>query len=104
MREGNYQTQLIKKLEYLFPGSLILKNDPNYIQGLPDLIVLYDDQWAALEVKSNPTQVRPNQRYFVERMDDMSFARFISPETEEEVLNDLQQAFNSHRSTRVSRR
>jgi hypothetical protein len=104
MREGNYQTRLIKKLEYLFPGSLILKNDPNYIQGLPDLIVLYDDQWAALEVKSNSTQVRPNQRYFVERMDDMSFARFISPETEEEVLNDLQQAFNSHRSTRVSRR
>lgn len=104
MREGNYQTQLIKKLNDLFPGCLVLKNDANYLQGIPDLIILYDDQWAALEVKSDAAPVRPNQRYFVERMDDMSFARFISPETEEEVLNDLQQAFNSHGSPRVLRR
>ena len=51
MRENKYQAQLIKKLKEKFPVSIILKNDPTYKQGIPDLTVLCGDKWATLEVK-----------------------------------------------------
>lgn len=90
MRENQFQAQLIKKLKSMFPGSVIMKNDPNYIQGIPDLIILYRRRWAALEVKgSEIAKHQPNQEYFVDKMDDMSFADFIYPENEDEVLKEL---------------
>lgn len=90
MRENQFQAQLIKKLKSMFPGSVIMKNDPNYIQGIPDLIILFRHRWAALEVKaSEDAKHQPNQEYYVEKMDDMSFAEFIYPENEEKVLQDL---------------
>lgn len=92
--ENKYQQHLIKKLKKLFPGCYVLKNDPNYLQGVPDLIILFEDNWAMLEVKfSASAPERPNQRYYIEQLSDMSFAAFISPETEEEVLSELQHAF-----------
>lgn len=94
MKEGAYQTKLIKKLKKLLPGAIVLKNDSGYIQGIPDLLVLWKDKWAALEVKVSadaPTQ--PNQPYYVEKMDDMSYAAFVHPENESEVLIGIQQAF-----------
>ena len=82
----------------MFPGCLVLKNDPNYIQGFPDLTVLYRDKWALLESKrETKASHRPNQDYYVELADGMSFARFICPENKQEVLNELQQAFQSGR-------
>lgn len=90
MRENQFQAQLIKKLKSMFPGSVIMKNDPNYIQGIPDLIILFRNRWAALEVKGSEfAKHQPNQEYFVDKMDDMSFADFIYPENEEEVLKEL---------------
>lgn len=103
MLERTYQTQLIKVLRKRFPGCVILKNDTDYMQGVPDLLLLWHDKWAMLEVKGHcdaPNQ--PNQQYYVEMLNEMSFAAFISPETEEEVLNALQQAFGPRRSTRLS--
>lgn len=74
----------------------MLKNDPNYIQGFPDLIVLWEDKWAVLEVKrSEGAVVQPNQAYYVNTLDDMSFSSFIYPENKEEVLNGLQSSFGS---------
>ena len=94
MLENKYQGELIKKLEKAIPGCMVLKNDPNYIQGIPDLIVLYKDKWAVLECKKDAkAKARPNQPYYVNKMNEMSFGAFIYPENEEEVLNDLQQAF-----------
>lgn len=93
MRESQFQAQLIKKLTKMLPGIIILKNDPNYIQGIPDLILLYKNRWAALEVKRGATaSVRPNQAHYVRTMYAMSYAAFIYPENESEILNEVQQS------------
>lgn len=105
MREAAYQADLIKTLRRIFPGCIILKNDTDYLQGIPDLLVLYRNMWAMLEVKAHRDAVeQPNQRYYVEMCDDMSFGAFIFPENEEEVLYELQRAFGTSRPTRVSKR
>jgi len=93
MAENTFQAELIKELEQRFPGCIVLKNDANYIQGIPDLMVLYQNKWAALECKDNASSTkRPNQEWYVKKMDAMSFSRFIYPENREEVLNELQRA------------
>ena len=91
--ERDFQAKLIKELKVMFKGCIIVKNDPNYIQGIPDLLILYNDRWAALEVKKSATaHHQPNQEYYVDLMDQMSFAAFIYPENKEEILYELQQA------------
>jgi hypothetical protein len=98
MLENKFQSGLIKELKEMFPGCLVLKNDPNYIQGFPDLTVLYEDKWALLEAKrEKQASHRPNQDFYISKADGMSFARFICPENKEEVLHELQQAFKSGR-------
>ena len=94
--ERDFQAKLIKELRVMFKGCIIIKNDPNYIQGIPDLLILYNDRWAALEVKkSERASHRPNQEYYVDLMNEMSFASFIYPENKEEILYELQQTLLS---------
>lgn len=96
MLERDFQATLIKELKELFPGCIILKNDSGYLQGIPDLILLYKDRWAMLEVKQHSfARLRPNQEYYVDLLNEMSFASFIWPENKEVVLDDLQQAFRA---------
>jgi hypothetical protein len=103
MNERVYQSRLIKKLHSLFPDCVVIKNDPAYMQGIPDLIVLYNDKWAMLEVKaSERSRIQPNQRHYIDEFNWMSFAAFIYPENEEEILHELQRAFQSCRTARVS--
>lgn len=98
MRENKFQKDLINELHSLFPGCLVLKNDPNYIQGMPDLSIFYEKHWAMLECKKSEKEPhRPNQDHYISQADEMSFARFIYPENKEEVLHELQQAFRSRR-------
>lgn len=93
-RENEFQAKLIKDLGVMFPGCIVTKLDSSHIQGIPDLLILYRDKWATLECKRGKKERRqPNQEYYVEKMDDMSFSRFIYPENREEVLSELQQAF-----------
>ena len=102
-KESKFQGELIKELKTRFPGCIVLKNDPDYIQGIPDLTIIYDNMWATLECKrSSSASKRPNQEYYVERMNNMSFSRFIDPFNKEEVLNELQQAFRFRRMSRLS--
>ena len=92
--ESKFQSELIKDLKRLFQGCLVIKLDPRYIQGLPDLIILYKQRWATLEVKrSAKAPHRPNQKFYVDLMNRMSFSRFIYPENKKEVLHELEQAF-----------
>lgn len=90
MKESDFQHSLIKELKDLFPGCIVLKNDSSYIQGIPDLIVLYKRKWCSLEVKrSARASRRPNQEYYVNLMDEMSFSSFIYPENKDAVLDEL---------------
>ena len=105
MRESGFQAKLIRELKDRFPGCVVLKNDANYIQGIPDLTVFYKNRWAMLECKRSESEShQPNQDYYVGRMDEMSFARFVYPENKEEVLHELERSFKTARSARVSKR
>lgn len=102
MNESQFQSRLIKKLERMFPGCLVLKNDSSYRQGILDLSVFYGDRWAMLEVKAHANAPhQPNQDYYVHRLNEMSFAAFIYPENERAVLGDLRKAFASPGATRL---
>ena len=93
-QENNFQSKLIKELKERFPGCVVLKTNPSYIQGIPDLLFLYKNKWAALECKkSENASARPNQEYYIQKLDEMSYARFIYPENKEEVLDEIQQTF-----------
>ena len=103
MLENQFKTNLVRELKERFPGCIVLHIDPNEIQGIPDLLILYRDRWAALEGKrSLNAPQRPNQDYYVNLMNQMSYAAFICPENKEEILNDLQRSFVSERTTRFS--
>ena len=92
--ESGFQSRLIKELKAIFEGCIITKLDSKHIQGIPDLLILYKDKWATLECKRHAkAKHRPNQDYYVDLMNKMSFSRFIYPENKEEVLNDLRKAF-----------
>lgn len=92
--ESGFQDRLIKELKELFPGCMTFKMEQ--FQGIPDLLVLYKNKWASLECKKSAKAKRqPNQEYYVEKMNDMSFSRFVYPENKEEVIRDLQQVFTT---------
>ena len=100
MLENKFKQGLTKELKERFPGCMVVHLDPNEIQGIPDLLVLYGTTWGALEgKKSASASHRPNQDYYVQQMDEMSFAAFIYPENKEEVLNELARSFEAHGET-----
>lgn len=94
MRENKFQSDLIKEIKSRFPDCIVMKNDSNYLQGIPDLLILHGNRWASLECKKDSkAKHQPNQDYYVERMNGMSFSSFIYPENKEEVLDAMEQAF-----------
>lgn len=105
-RESQFQSALIKEIQGKLPECFILKNDgSNVPQGFPDLLILYKKKWGALECKRDKTaEKQNNQEYYVDRLNDMSFSRFISPENKEEVLNELYTTFGLGRTARISGR
>ena len=95
MRESKFQADLKKEIKKRFPGCIVTKLDSGDIQGIPDLLILYKDMWATLENKrSADAPKRPNQEYYVNKMNEMSFSRFIFPENREEILEELENKFN----------
>lgn len=88
--ESKFQKEFIDKIKTRYPGSVALKNDSSYIQGFPDWTVLYKDKWAVLEMKKERgAKKQPNQEYYVDKLNEMSFSRFVFPENADEVLEDL---------------
>lgn len=98
MLEREFQAALIKKIKALLPGCVVLKNDSSYLQGIPDLLVLHGQNWAMLEVKASfHATYQVNQEYYLDILNDMSFATMICPENEEEVLRELHKALRLRR-------
>ena len=92
--ESKFQKELIDEIRKQYPGCVILKNDSSYIQGFPDWTILYKNKWAVLEAKRSRTADRqPNQPYYVDKLNSMSYSRFVYPENKDEVLQELQQIF-----------
>lgn len=105
MRESVYQAHVITRVRNLLPGCFILKNDSGYLQGVPDLLVLFLDRWAMLEVKiSEDSPFQPNQEFYIDQLNNMSFAACVYPANEEEIMDALQSAFTTRRKTRVPQR
>ena len=103
-KESKFQKDLIDSIQDILPGSIVLKNDPRYIQGIPDLIVLHGRKWAALECKKEKNaKHRPNQDYYIDKLGKMSYAAFVYPENREEIMHELQRALGTKRKTRVSK-
>jgi len=92
--ESKFQKELMDEIRDTYPGCMILKNDSGYIQGIPDWTILYKDKWAVLEAKRDAkAKKQPNQDYYVDQLDQMSFSRFVYPENKEEVMNQLKLIF-----------
>lgn len=92
--ESEFQKDLMDEIRDLYPGCMILKNDSGYIQGIPDWTILYKDKWAVLEAKrERKAKKQPNQDYYVDKLNDMSYSSFVYPENREEVLNQLSNKF-----------
>jgi hypothetical protein len=93
--EKEFQKDLIDEIKSTYPGCIVMKNDSGYLQGIPDWLILYQDKWAILEAKrSRDAKKQPNQEYYVDRLNEMSFSRFVYPENKDEVLGDLRNYFN----------
>ena len=101
MKESKFQADLIKELQTRFEGCTVLKNDERYIQGFPDLTILFRDAWAVLEVKvpdkNNKITFQPNQEYYIEKHNEMSFAKVVTPDNVKEVIDDLCKSFGVER-------
>lgn len=92
--ESGFQDKLVRDLKDLFPGCMIFKMDQ--MQGIPDLLILYRNKWASLECKQySRAKKQPNQEYYVGRMNEMSFSRFVCPENREDVIRELRETFES---------
>ena len=92
--ESKFQKELMDEIRSKYPGCVILKNDSSYIQGIPDWTVLYKDKWAMLEAKNSyGARKQPNQEYYVDKLNDMSYSSFVYPENKEEVLEQLENIF-----------
>lgn len=103
MKEKDFESDFIKDLEELFPDCIVIKNYPNYLQGFPDRLILFENKWAAFEFKRGIySPVKRNQRYYINLLDSMSYASFVYPQNAEKVKNEIQQAFRIDRSARLS--
>lgn len=92
--ESKFQKELMDEIERTYPGCVIMKNDSSYRQGFPDWTIFYKDKWAVLEAKRDENAThQPNQDYYVEKLDGMSFSRFVYPENKNQVLRELKKIF-----------
>lgn len=97
--ESEFQAKLVKRFEEeLLPGCMVLVKPGYYVQGFPDLLILYKNQWAALEVKrSMSAPYEPNQEWYIGELDGMGFAAMICPENSKEIIDEVLRAFGQGR-------
>ena len=97
-KESDFQSNLVTEIKQTFDGCIVTKQDA--IEGIPDLLILYKNKWATLECKKNKDEVskprrnKKQQDYYVGKMNEMSFSRYVYPENKEEVINELKVHFH----------
>ena len=97
-KENKFQADLVKEIKKRFPGAIVLKNDANYLQGIPDLTILWNSCWAMLECKKSSNEIhQPNQDFYIEMADGLCFGRFIYPENKEAILDEMERSFKIRR-------
>lgn len=93
-KESQFQKEFLDEFRENHPGCVILKNDSSYIQGFPDWTILHKDKWAVLEMKKEKNaKKQPNQEYYVNKLDSMSYSSFVYPENAREVMEELNELF-----------
>lgn len=94
-KESEFKSELYKEIRNRFPGSEVLPNDANYLQGVPDATVFFPNgRYFMLEGKrSSTSRRRPNQDYYVHESPLSANAAFIEPENAEEVLSELERRY-----------
>ena len=96
-QEGNVQDAVKKRILKEFPGAHVCKTDPNLWgwQGVPDLLIIYKDKWAFLEMKRHKDAARQaNQDYWVRTLDKQGCAAFCYPEVREQAFKKLHEYFD----------
>lgn len=92
--ENKFQAELKSELKLLFPNCIITKNDPEMLQGIPDLTIIYKGKYAFLECKKEKNASRrPNQDYYIGYGQKFAFGEFIEPSNKKEVLERLYNYF-----------
>lgn len=92
--ESDFSEVFTDALEEAFPDSMVIKGNSAYRQGVPDWLLLDGPNWAALELKRDETaKKQPNQPYYVEKMNGMSYAAFVTPSNYREVIDEIQSTF-----------
>ena len=88
MKENEFQMKLKKKIKKAVPGSVVLKNSPNDILGIPDLTVLGPNgKYAILECKrASDSNIQALQDYYVEKFNKSYYATFVRKANQKEVI------------------
>lgn len=95
-RESAYRLDLCNRISTILPDCIIIKLPADQYQGIPDLLILFENKWAMLEVKMSENSVHePNQDWYVEHCNEMSYASFIWPDIEDAILAELVEKLGS---------
>lgn len=105
-KEGDYQKDIIDRIKEALPGAIVMKNDSSYIQGIPDLSVIYGNKYAMLEVKKSQYDYlhnqQANQEDYIHKFRDWgAFSFFIYPEVDQDVFNELIRYFKEGSNVQV---
>lgn len=96
--ESKFQSELKADLEKLLPDCVVLVKPGFTLLGFPDLLILYKNQWAALECKRSIDEVyQPGQEWWIAELDGMGFASMICPENRKEILDEVLRSFKHDR-------
>lgn len=92
MNENAFQRKVIQRLKVEFPECIVMKQDPTYKQGIPDLVVFHHNKYAMLECKKSANAShQPQQDYYISKFNDWSYASFIYPENVDQVFKELRE-------------